>query len=422
MYQPRQWPFLTIALASALTLSCSSQPRQNGDKAAGMGTQTPAGWSEKMQALSKTLSDLLPLVSSRSKFNDEKNQTRIQEDTKRLGALTHSLGTGTTPSSDPSLRMMTGLFEEDIQRAIESLNSGNREYARSILKDTTAYCIQCHTQTNNGPDFPRLNLDINTTELNPLERAEFYAATRQFDNALETYTEVLNSEALAKADPFAWEQAARTALAIVVRVKKDPKATRELIDRIEKNPALPGSTKKSLTSWKKSVNEWAKEKKIATSTPESRLKLAESLITRAQKRQEFPLDHTQDILYFRGSSILHDLLAEHTQSDALTAHALYLAGLASEATRDMSFWTLHETYYEMCIRAQPHTKQAEQCYDRLKDSVVLGYSGSGGVRIPPEVAKRLEHYQSEARKETPKKETAPNKSPEPNSTEENSAQ
>lgn len=401
-------PPVLLAVALGTTVGCSSKSRTGGTETdSTKGAPPPAGWSEKMQSLSKTLSDLLPLVASSSKFNDEKNRTRIDEDTKRLKSLAHSLKSGGTPNEDPSLRVMTGLFDEDIERALQSLQSGNREYARNILKDTTAYCIQCHTQTANGPDFPRLNLDINTSELNPLERAEFFAATRQFDRALESYTDVLGSDDLAKADPFEWERAARSALAIVVRVRKDPKAAQELIARIEKNKGLPQSTRKSLAYWKQSVKDWLKEKTPKLTTPADQIKHAQTLINRAQKNQEFPLDHSQDILYFRASSLLHDFLSDRSQNPELAAQGLYLAGMSAEATRDMNFWTLHETYYEMCIKTLPHSKQAQSCFARLQDSVTLGYSGSGGVRIPPEVGRRLEQFKELAQPQTDTQPSAP---------------
>lgn len=379
--------------------ACTSSPRPEPETPAATSAAPPASWVEKMQALSHTLSELLPLVASRTKFNDEKNQPRIEEGTKRLKTLAHDLKSASTPNADPSLRVMTGLFEEDIERALESLQSGNREYARSVLKDTTSYCIQCHTQSNNGPEFPRLNLNINTADLPLLERAEFFAATRQFDPAMETYTAVVADPSLPKTNPFEWEQAARSALAIVVRVKKDPAATQELLAAIGKNPSIPPSTQEAITAWKRSVNEWKKEKaataKVAAKgIQKDPLNRAENMIKKAQARQAFPLDHSQDIAFFRASELLHDWLSEHGRNDANSGKALYLAGIAAEATRDMNFWTLHETYYEMCIRSAPHSKQAEQCYGRLKESLVLGYSGSGGVRIPPEVNRKLEELKS----------------------------
>jgi hypothetical protein len=381
----------------ALGLSaCSSSKTSTEKKNDGAANPAPATWHEKMQALSQSLSRLLPLVSSRSKFNDPKNAATIEDDTRQLRTLAHSLKTGNTPNADPSLQMMSDIFGEDLDRALEGLHGGNRDYARQILKDTTSYCIQCHTQTNNGPDFPHLNLNIDTNQLTSLEQAEFFAATRQFTPALEAYQRVLSDKTLAKTDPFAWEQAARSALAIVVRVKNDPKETSSLLAKIEAHPTLPEATKRAVRVWKKSVRDWSKEPAQPLRTTADLMKKAETLIAAAQKNQEFPLDHSQDILYFRASSLLHDLLASPDRSAETTAKTLYWAGMASEATRDMNFWTLHETYYEQCIRTQPHSKQAELCFKRLKESITIGYSGSSGTQIPPDVKRRLDSLENRA--------------------------
>lgn len=357
-------------------------------------------WPVKMQSLSHTLSDLLPLVASRSKFSNEKNFARIEADTQSLRSLAHGLKAGAKPNNDPSMQIMSGLFEEDISRALDSLRSGNREYARQILNDTTSYCIQCHTQTSNGPDFPKLDLSINMNELSPVEQAEFYSATRQFDRSLEAYQKALSDEKLVKADSFEWEQSARAALSITVRVKDDPKEAAKMIAKFEKHSSLPTATKQAIASWKQSVQEWMKEKKPKSPfTPAQVLAKADELIKSAQKKQEFPLDHSQDISYFRAASLLHSFLQGRGDKDEMGARALYLAGIASEATRDMNFWTLHETFYEQCIRIVPHTKQAQQCFDRLKDSITLGYSGSGGIHIPPEDSRRLESFRTMAQAE-----------------------
>lgn len=393
---------LTAVLASGSLTSCKSSPRPPENAAEQTGASE--GWSAKMRSLSETLSSLMPMVSSKVKFNDDKNHAKIESDTRKLRELAHSLKLEAKPNSDPSLRMMSGLFDEDIERALESLRAGHRDYARQILRDTTAYCIQCHTQTDAGPKFPKLNLAININELSNLEKAEFYAATRQFDLAIESYTKALSDEKLIRVDPFAWEQAARSALAIVVRVKADPKEARVILTKIESHPALPSSTKKALESWKKSVREWEAEKpRSKTPTVNAQLERATAMIKTAQRRQEFPLDHSQDVLYFRAASLLHGILESDERNQDISAKALYWAGIAAEATRDMNFWTLHENYYEHCIRTQPHSNQAQQCFTRLNDSVTLGYSGSGGVRVPPEISKRLEMFRALANPEQNKK-------------------
>ncbi|MEK7358494.1 MAG: hypothetical protein AAB250_18765 [Bdellovibrionota bacterium] len=391
-----------LVAGTVVLAACESQPKKTA------AVSKPAiGWSAKMQALSKSLSELLPLVSSKKKFSDPKNDATIEADVKAVRALAHSLKTGEQPSADPTMQIMSGLFEEDITRALDALKSGHRDYARSILKDTTSHCIQCHTATSNGPDFPRLNLEIDLDTLKPVERAEFFAATRQFDAALSAYIGALDDQEFAATEPFEWEAAARSALGIAVRVKQDPRETLKVIESAKKNPKLVPASKTALAAWEISVNDWAKEKESDDETPSVLLQESEALIRRAQKSQQFALDHAQDILYFRAGSLLHHLLAQPAttkgQSDELRARTLYWAGVASEATRDMNFWTLHETFYEKCIRLKPGTEQARQCFGKLKDSVTLGYSGSGGTNVPPEVTARLESFRLLADGEKPKK-------------------
>lgn len=398
-------PFLVVLglLVLNISLGCTNPQSKSEKESSSSEARNDLDWSHKMQALSKTLSQLLPLVASRSQFEDEKNKDLIEKETQNLSRLAHSLHSGSKPSSDPSFQTMTGLFEEDIERALESLKRGNREYARSVLRDTTSYCIQCHTQSNRGPNFPRLSLDINTDDLPTLQRAEFFAATRQFDRALETYRKVIENESLAQTTPYEWEQACRASMAILVRVKQEPKAALDLLNStILGHRNLPHSMKKTALAWKNSLSEWKKEKrKNKAATADAILAQSEKLLNQAHQRQEFPLDHSQDILYFRASSLLHDLLDTEGKESPLAAKTLYLSGLAAEATRDLNFWTLHETYFELCIERAPHTKLAEQCFERLNDSIVLGYSGSGGVHIPPEVGQRLSTLKGKAKSAPP---------------------
>jgi hypothetical protein len=377
----------SIVLSLVVAAACSHSDSKNLSSGKG---EHSGNWQERMQALSKVLSDLLPLVANEAKFSDPKNSMRIDQDTKALKTLAHSLNSDSLPAnSDPSLRITADLFEEDINRALTSLQAGRTENARLVLRDTTAYCIQCHTQTNNGPNFPRLNLSVNLQDLSLLERAEFYTATRQFDHALEAFYKVIDDKAFAKTHPFEWEQAARSAIAITIKVEKDPDKLIKLVQKIEENNSTPIFVQKSVRPWIAAAREWKREPHALLRSPSEMLKSASRIISKAQKQQAFPLDHSQDILYFRASAVLHDLLAIHNVKDELSAEALYFSGITAEATRDLNFWTLHETYYEMCIRRAPRTELARKCYQRLNDSVLLGYSGSSGTTIPPEVQNNL---------------------------------
>ena len=202
-----------------LNTGCSSKASKADEKKAV--SSTPSSWPAKMHALAQILSELMPLAVNKTRFNDPANYAKIEANTVSLKELTHSLHNEAPPSDDPSFKLVTGLFEEDVSRALDNLRSGNRDYSRYILKDTTNYCFQCHTQTDNGPSFPSLQLTINTEELNPIDRADFFVSTRQFEKALDVLKTVVLDESLAKEAPFRWEQAIRSALAVHVRVRKN---------------------------------------------------------------------------------------------------------------------------------------------------------------------------------------------------------
>ena len=73
--------------------------------------------------------------------------------------------------------------------------------------------------------------------------------------------------------------------------------------------------------------------------------------------------------------------------------ALYLTGLSYEAVRDLAVWSLHENYFESCVRRVPHTSWSELCYRRLEESVYFGFTGSSGLRLPLDVQVRLQELQ-----------------------------
>jgi hypothetical protein len=50
-------------------------------------------------------------------------------------------------------------------------------------------------------------------------------------------------------------------------------------------------------------------------------------------------------------------------------------------------------YYESCVRTSPKTQLSKTCYHRLKNSILLGYSGSSGTHLPREERERLKELQ-----------------------------
>jgi hypothetical protein len=93
---------------------------------------------------------------------------------------------------------------------------------------------------------------------------------------------------------------------------------------------------------------------------------------------------------------MHDLLGRFPQS-SYSAEGLFLIGLSYDVLQDLGLWSLHEMYYQACIEKQPHSRLAQRCFERYKDSIILGYSGSSGMHIPGAVQVDLSRLQALAR-------------------------
>ena len=381
--------FITVlGTVGSLFTACSAKEKPSSEM-----PKPAADWSVKMQELSKALNRLLPLVVSSKAFNDPANKIAIEDETDQLKKLSHQVLRLEKPSADPAYDSIAKMLDEDLTRAGVALRSGNRDYARITIRESIGYCIQCHTQAASGPSFPKLDLGFNPAGMTALGQGDYYAATRQFDSALTAYRSGVHDPNYATKDIFGWERAVRAGLSIAVRFKQSPASAKSFAQEVIKNRAAPDSLRMNAQSWIKDLNQWAREKQNLYKGENAKLERAEALISQAAKLITEDSTSNQDIRYLRASADLHQWLSEHPlktgENEALRARALYLAGQAAEETRDLNFWTLHERYYELCIDTKPKSDIAKNCFKKLNDSVLLGYTGSGGQHLPPEESQRL---------------------------------
>lgn len=381
-------PYLLAAVVTVLT-ACSSRKAAESQDASAPAEQN---WSSNMRSLMQTLADLLPLVHRREDFQKPENRERILTATQKLESLSHMIGKkGAGPEADPAVRFTAEQMAQDLRRTREALQFQQLEYARLSLRNVTGYCIACHTRHGDGTQFPVQAFNSKVEKLSPLERAEFYTATRQFDRAAREYDVVLAESA--SLSPLEWEHAARQALALEVRVKRSPEGTERVINLIAGSPRATRSLQEDASQWKQAVTEWRAEEqdraRFVKRVPVKQVQWADEMMRRARKRQRYEMDRAADVEYLRASDALSTVLSHSELRGKDLALALLLAGESTEALRDLSFWTMHETLYEQCILAAPKSPSARKCYSRLEASVLASYTGSGGVALPEEVSRKL---------------------------------
>ncbi len=346
-------------------------------------------WNERMQELAGVINELLPELSR----NTTADADALAKNAKKLSELVHVLGVNPggksmlPPDADPTLVLVQNLFERETKRAYRAIKNGHVEYGKGILRASTGYCIACHSRNASGPDFPTITLSPNAESLSRFERAQLLAATRQFDGAIDLLAGLAKDEGYAKERPLEWNRAVKQAMTLAVRVKEDPDRALAILEESGKvNPIQ--FVRQDAESWKRSLNEWKKEKGKPANTEAALHRKAKQLMDQAKTIQAFPVDRSADVLYLRATALLHEQLRVAPKGK-LAPEALFLLGKSYEVLGDLQSEPWHELFYESCITQRPHSPLARSCYDAYESSIHFGYSGSGGFSVPEDVQAML---------------------------------
>lgn len=351
-------------------------------------------WDYSMQEMKKTLSEILPLAANAVEFNKVENQKKIRDDVEKLAELSKTVQHSPVANEkDPALKVISAALSEDLDKIHEGLKLGKTEFARYGLLNVTSYCIECHTRTSLGPSFQSDKLDQSITSLGSLEKGEYYLAVREFDSAYNELRKFIEQKLSSGGDFQNVDKAIRNALSITVKYSKDRKKASDLISLIEMKKTTPFYLKQSAKGWRRAVNDWNRERTTNFSKPKNVFDKVSKDMVKARAAQSAFNEQAGDVYYFKAISNLHLVMLGKLTKDEL-GQALQLMGVCQEAVRDLSAGDLHESYYESCIREVPHSKWSKQCFERLEQSIILGYTGSSGVHLPPEVRKHLDQLKT----------------------------
>lgn len=352
-------------------------------------------WKTKMREVSGALSEVIPYLYPNEK-GDVKGLTekvqQLYEVSQKLDVKDHMVKTG---DYDPGLLYLTDAFKEDIGRAYQSLKDGYVDYAKYTLKNSTSYCIACHTRTSSGAQFPLIKAFAEPLKSAPwVSQLEFEAASRQFDSVYTQVMDELQRKECRSLSSLDLERGVRLALSIAVRVKQSPEKTLELAKAIQKSKCTTLPMKEAAKDWEQATRAWKKEKPPQLNTVEAALAEGRRLV---KKADTLPSRGNDEVYYLRATAVLHELLRKFPNTRKMP-EALFLIGVSYSPLQELGLWNLQENYFQACILEAPHTDIAEKCYSRFEQSVVLGFSGSSGTHIPPQMQRQLQQLKKKAEK------------------------
>lgn len=354
-------------------------------------------WRAEMQVMKATLSELLPFATNTEAFNSPENAMKIQGYLQKLsaGAKTLTQFHGQIKIQDPTVGFVAQSFENNMASIEESILKGRRDYARFLILNTMSYCIECHTRTSSGPQFFGPESNKTTLSLNPIEKVEYFISTRQFKDALQTIEDTLKQNA--DTSIFNNEKLIRYGITLTVKYFQDPAAALKILKLASATKNVPFFLKRDIKSWQGALNDWKKEKE--SSSISGKIEQSKNFINKAEAvNDKLNSLHAGDVWLLRANGLLTGLFSEELTKEQKTK-VLFLIGESYRLLPEHLFWTLHESYYEACIRTSPHTLQAEQCYDAYEDSILQGYTGSSGTYIPENLQQNLKTLKKLATKE-----------------------
>lgn len=334
-----------------------------------------------MREIFAQLRILLPEAVQHS-FGDA---TRKDEIRTALGALEdranaldeHSAGL------DPGARLFGRALARDARRAREFFDRGRTENAAFYVESLVDDCVACHTlrPADDSPWPEGFLREPELQELDRLERAIALVATRQFSAALDTYEAVFRDPA---EGPVGLLGPLADALAVALRVQRDPGRARALVETVLERPSLPEGVREDLDVWRA---------RLASVTPEdlagTTLDRARAALAAGDAAGGGPGDRRALIEYLVAAAQLSDLLPEPQASPSDAAEVYFLLGRAELGLGPAGWLSRADLYFETAIRLAPETTVARKAFALLEEETISGFTGSGGLRLPADEERRL---------------------------------
>jgi tetratricopeptide (TPR) repeat protein len=377
--------FLAAAAGAAIGVGCASgfgsgfRPWQAREP--GKDTRTGAA----MEDIAAALRVALPLSLSAERFSAPENQRVIEASLARLREGAHELESHGR-SQDASFAYLSRSLARDAEEIKRRFDAGRTDETRFLLGALVEDCVGCHSRlpSADDSDLGRALFDaVDATGLSPIEAARLKVATRQFEEALETYEGILADPAESPAQ-LDLDGVPSDYLTLAIRVRGDLPRARGGLDALAARSDLPSYLATLVRQWIEAADTLRD-----TILAEPSLDRAERVLEIGDTLSRYGRDRAGLVHQLVASSLLLRFVDAHPEPGPEAAHAYFLLGVV-ELRSGRSTWLAEaEGYLEAAIHAAPGSDWAKRAYVLLEEQTLASYSGSGGVHVPPQVRDRL---------------------------------
>lgn len=272
---------------------------------------------------------------------------------------------------DPAVKERFDDFLRTLKSAENSMSDSPKQGIH-LLRQSIMQCASCHSMGGKSTGFFKA---LNTDKIPLYDKGHFALALRDYKASSEIYKKiVLNSSA--NKSSYLLEDQIRYYLSASLLADTPKKEVVNTLKKIKK----PVKEKNFLHLSQKISD-------IEGFTPIKSFEDAKKRLSLLSSQYRAPETKTYSFVALK--NYFHTQLPkiEDKKKKAQTYKAL---GDLYKDFNDISVYMAPKKNYEMCIKTLPHTRLAKNCFDSYVTNVVLGYSGSRGVKIPKYEMKKVE--------------------------------
>ena len=277
-------------------------------------------------------------------------------------------------SRDPEFKLLARAFDRAIERVSSAFQDESYIDAYFSLFDMTQNCVSCHSRLPDDSDFllgQTLFARMDTSELDTEEIAQLYVATRQFDNALNKYEEIILDDSV---NPFDLDLDGILIeyLRIGITVTQDFERLRSTLDRFLDRDDVPLYMRQHIRVWLNSMDELG-----GSLNTEPSLERARDVFNQATAITIAPAGRERAVHDIVASSELRQLVENSgTVDPEAISEAYYLLGvIALRTLRPKPAVPEMEFLLESAIRAAPKGPHAMPAYLLLEEFSYTNFLG-----------------------------------------------
>jgi hypothetical protein len=339
----------------------------------------------RMRGVFITLTTAYKYSLDEEAFEDLSNRDEIRASLQALVANAGELeshGGGLDPSFDYLRRSLA----RDAVAALDRFEQQQYVGSRFLLTRLTENCVTCHSKLPDeggfelGAEFVK---ESGVQDLPPITRVDLEIATRQFEQALNTF-EAIFRDKKQKAQTLSMIGVFEEYLRLCVAVVEKPERAVKTLSVFQGRDDVAANTKDLISSWISDL-----ETIDLASAEGNELFVARSTIEKARAAKRFAEDRTDLVEFIGAAALLHRYLQSGAEDVNSQSEAFYLLAVA-ESNISRSYWVSETaSLLEQAIVTAPRSAVAKQAYAFLEQYTLSGHAVTAR-EVPENVEQKLD--------------------------------